>query len=313
MYPQIVPSWNYSTRATQKAKNGKWTGAHKDTETLMQVPCGKCPDCRKKRAMEWCHRLTEEYKNSHNGIFLTLTYNDENIPWTADRQTLDKQDGVNFMKNLRRQIDYIYKASKQPNFKKYGKHTEEYQNAYNALKGSKLKYFFIGEYGTKTHRPHYHAIMFNVPLPIQEKINKIWGKGQIKIGNVTSKSIRYVANYVMATKQDPNDRQPEYSTQSKGIGLSYVTKNKTVHLKNSEEATVRYNGFEIPMPQYYRKKIYIQEEKALLAEKAKNNYQLRMEELEQQCIKRGITLEEHTRQVNIRKQQKFAQHKKTKI
>ena len=49
-----------------------------------QVPCGKCLECRSLVQSDWCTRLAYEinmfYCNGGIGVFLTFTYNDDNLP-----------------------------------------------------------------------------------------------------------------------------------------------------------------------------------------------------------------------------------------
>ena len=48
---------------------------------FIQVPCGKCVLCRDKKAREWSFRATCENVFSESiPLFLTLTYNNENLP-----------------------------------------------------------------------------------------------------------------------------------------------------------------------------------------------------------------------------------------
>lgn len=68
-----------------------------------------------------------------------------------------------------------------------------------------------GEYGENELRPHYHACLFgisfddlelvkeenNVQLFTSAKLQKIWGKGFVTVGEVTFQSAAYVARYVM--------------------------------------------------------------------------------------------------------------------
>lgn len=65
-----------------------------------------------------------------------------------------------------------------------------YEHHYNH---KPIRFFMCGEYGpTATTRPHYHAIIFNLPIPdlkylktnfnghqlfTSEIMSKIWGKG----------------------------------------------------------------------------------------------------------------------------------------
>ena len=98
-----------------------------------KLPCGKCLPCRLNRTAEWTTRMLYELKSWRCASFVTLTYNDENLPIAENgRSTLVKKDVQLFMKRLR----------------KYS--------------GRELKYYAVGEYGSveKTHRPHYHLIIF---------------------------------------------------------------------------------------------------------------------------------------------------------
>ena len=45
------------------------------------LPCGKCEYCRKQMAEQWATRIELEAKEWDDVIFLTLTYDDEHIPY----------------------------------------------------------------------------------------------------------------------------------------------------------------------------------------------------------------------------------------
>lgn len=132
--------------------------------------------------------------------------------------SLDKRDVQLFMKRLR---------------KKFAPRT--------------IRYYFAGEYGSSTHRPHYHAILFNVglddfpdrrihsynelkqPLYYSPTLEKIWGNGFITMSDVNWKTCNYVARYVdkKALSEDipmtngDFDWEPEFSLCSRrpGIGM----------------------------------------------------------------------------------------------
>ena len=107
------------------------------------LPCGKCEYCRKQMAEQWATRIELEAKEWDDVIFLTLTYDDDHIPYgeilkgyrSIQRQTVNKRDVQLFIKRLR-------KAYKKP-----------------------IKYFLAAEYGDRTKRPHYHAIVFGLKPP----------------------------------------------------------------------------------------------------------------------------------------------------
>lgn len=148
------------------------------------IPCGKCEGCRLAKSFEWSVRCTCESYFHRENYFLTLTYDSEHLP--SDR-CLNRAHFQGFMKRLR----YYFK-------------------------GYKIKVFYCGEYGENRHRPHYHAIVFGLPLsekdirmyPINMSkkgnvnyespfITKIWGKGLVTIGSFTSSSASYVAQYTL--------------------------------------------------------------------------------------------------------------------
>ena len=171
------------------------------------VPCGKCFFCRKKYRLQWQLRLQHEFV-SYEGVamFLTLTYNEENLP---NDNLLIKRDVQLFIKRLRK-----------------------------FYKDVKIKYFAVGEYGTKKNRPHYHLIIYGLRAPENRnnsKLNfkyglflaeRIWKKGFCHVGFVNSKCISYVSKYVMKSFISTDGKELElFTLKSTGLGLSYLLKN----------------------------------------------------------------------------------------
>ena len=115
------------------------------------VPCGKCLSCRIAKRREWTMRLWHELPYHQSSIFLTLTYDDDNLPPNA---SLSKSDLQKFFKRLRKDLSYVDR---------------------------KIKYFAAGEYGPKTNRPHYHAIVFGLSLQGDDK-NWLLKLGHFAIG-----------------------------------------------------------------------------------------------------------------------------------
>ena len=181
--------------------------------------------------------------------FLTLTYNEANLP-------KDKS---------------IHKEELQKFFKRLRKNT-----------GAKIRYFACGEYGTKNHRAHYHAIIFGYNFPDRylftttkqgdalyrsRLLEKTWGKGHILIGEVTFESAAYVARYVMkkfkGTEEERHEHykmldeetgeiyqlQPEFCLMSRrpGIGKSWLDKYKT----DTDKDFITIRGQKMSLPKYY--------------------------------------------------------------
>lgn len=225
----------------------------KDFATTI-FPCGKCPNCVKRRVQGWTFRLLEEQKVSSSAIFITLTYNDENLPFSENGlPTLDKTDVQKYHKRLRKHIATLEKP--------------------------RLKYYTCGEYGTETFRPHYHSIMFNLPefyIEFDEVLEDIWSHGQIKVDKVTAASIAYVAGYCMKKVEgnpvgslDGDDRNPEFSLMSKKMGLDYLTEGKRKYYKEHlNPYLVVEGGQKMAMPRYFKDKLFSESERNTLNEKA---------------------------------------------
>jgi hypothetical protein len=147
----------------------------------IQLPCGKCHGCRLEKSRQWATRCMHEASLHEENCFITLTYDNDNLPEGA---TLVKKDFQLFMKKFRH---------------------------YLAKKGKKCKFFMAGEYGDQgTRRPHYHAIIFGYNFKdwiylgktpsgnekyTSPQLQKIWNKGYVQIGTVTFESAAYVARY----------------------------------------------------------------------------------------------------------------------
>ena len=123
---------------------------------FIQVPCGKCVLCRDKKSREWSFRATCENVFSESiPLFLTLTYNNENLP----KHGVFKEEVQLFLKRLRISLDRLHY-----------KHN--------------LRYFACAEYGSKSKRPHYHMLIWNFPREgsfrniwnVTHFIEKCWSK-----------------------------------------------------------------------------------------------------------------------------------------
>lgn len=213
---------------------------HKLTGDSQPVPCGKCPDCVKARISQWSFRLVKhsQDKSVTSAAFITLTYDTLHVPITRNGfMGLDKRHLQLFFKRLR-------------------KAHERYSDA------ATIKYFAVGEYGGRTNRPHYHVILFNART---ELIQPAWGMGHIDYGDqgFSGASVGYALKYITKPSKIPlhrnDDRLPEFSVQSKGLGLNYVTeamiKWHTTDLQNRMYCALE-DGRKIAMPRYYKDKIY---------------------------------------------------------
>lgn len=186
----------------------------------LELPCGRCIGCKMDRARAWSIRIGHEAQLYDRNLFVTLTYDDASLPSSL---SLEYPDFQGFMKRLRRRITGVTIA---PN----GKHP--------------IRFFCAGEYGGKTARPHWHAILFNTYFADQVRLKNgttrsrlceaLWDRGNVVIGDVTPQSAAYVAGYTMKKKYgDPSAyedvvnvytgelsaRRPEFCTMSRKPGI----------------------------------------------------------------------------------------------
>lgn len=232
------------------------------------IPCQRCIGCRLDKSKEWAMRCMHEASLHDQNSFITLTYNDKNLPYNT---SLVKEDVQKFFKRLRKRI--------QP---------------------KKIRYYYCGEYGDKNGRPHYHILLFGynypdwVRLPHKSPsgrdlytspiLEKDWKLGFVQIGDVTYESAAYTARYIMKkvmgkgkdeidpkTGLKPYERYaydeltgevtgiheilPEYTSMSRGrrsdnnggIGYRWHTRYSSDTYKDS----ITVNGFPNKVPRYY--------------------------------------------------------------
>lgn len=199
------------------------------------LPCGKCTECIKKRAIEWAQRAKHEISLHNENCFLTLTYDEDNLP----SQFIIKDDFQLFMKRLRKKLK------------------------------KKIRYMVSYEYGSQKFRPHFHAIIFGYSprnqkllkktpkgdsLFTSEEIKNLWNKGFHSIGTANEKTAFYIASYALKGKKhelihpttgEIQTVQDSMDVSKKpAIGLEYLNQNAE-QLVNSNE----------PLPRYYVKKL----------------------------------------------------------
>ena len=66
-----------------------------------KVGCGVCRGCRLDRARDWAFRCMCEADMHDENSFVTLTYNDENLP---ENRSVKKQELSKFIRRLRKAV-----------------------------------------------------------------------------------------------------------------------------------------------------------------------------------------------------------------
>lgn len=207
----------------------------KQKDKYTDVPCGRCGFCLSNRRKEWSFRLQKEMRYHESASFITLTYSDPNIRYMDD---INRDTGEC--------IPYAVLVKKD--LQDFIKRVRYYQKQ---LTDSKIKYYAVGEYGTKTKRPHYHALMFGMHKEVD--VEKIWEYGHTDVGTCTLDSIDYVTKYVVNKKDYKHFLVPPFSCISNGIGKQHLEDNYDLY--KTQDIVRGDRGYKQKLPRYYRDKM----------------------------------------------------------
>jgi len=228
-----------------------------DSQTgSIDLPCGRCTGCRLMKAREWAVRCMHEAALYQDNAFITLTYHDDHLPIDY---SVDLREFQLFMKRLRQEIA-----------------------------PARIRFFACGEYGGKTLRPHYHALIFNYSFPdktplIQtnqkqnqlfssQLLDKTWPYGFNTIGQVNYQSAGYVARYSLKKVGEHSRAHADYYTRihplsgtavtvrsefltmsrMPGLGTGWFDKYKSDCFPSDY---LIVDGKHVPVPLYYLKKL----------------------------------------------------------
>lgn len=211
---------------------------------FIPLPCGRCIGCRLKYSRDWADRCMLESTYYKNNIFLTLTYDDSHLPECLEGSPvhpLSKRDIQLFIKRLRKEFP------------------DEH-----------IRYFACGEYGSKSMRPHYHLLLFNINLTdlefhhrdiksnnlyyVSDTISRCWypecerdlpsskrsTNGFHLISDVTWETCAYTARYIMKKQKGRNSSiyddynfPPEFTLMSRkpGIGNNFYQDHNDIVVK----------------------------------------------------------------------------------
>lgn len=179
--------------------------------------------------------------------FVTLTYDEDSVPIAPDGQpTLLPAHGVSFRKRLRTHL---------------------------GQSSSEFRFFFVGEYGDRTQRPHYHMIGFGLPIwdskkgafqDVSKLIEDKWSQGFVQVEPVTEQRMAYVAHYCTKKMTRPSDirlgsRHPEFSQMSRrpALGDSFVASlkgtAKVVQVTGDVPSQYRWQGAVWPFSQRHKR------------------------------------------------------------
>jgi hypothetical protein len=253
---------NYDDTVKTKAYRSVSFKETSEHDRQITLPCGQCVGCRLEKSRQWAVRCMHEAQLHEDNCFITLTYNDENLP---EDLSLNYDHFQTFIKDLRSYFKYHYKKTG-------------------------IRFYMAGEYGESFGRPHYHACIFGINFSdrkyhkrtpsgfniyVSKILESLWPYGYSSIGDVTFESAAYVARYIMKkqTGTKPNEfgmtakdhytwcdletgelkhKEPEFNKMSlrPGIGADWLKKYLPDVYPND---FVEVRGKKTTPPKYYDK------------------------------------------------------------
>ena len=249
LYPRLIKNNKYK----ENKKNKGVIPEVKDKRVLsVPVGCGKCIECRKKKARDWQVRLSEDLRVNKNAKFVTLTFSEH---------ALDKLD---------REIKGVsgYERDNEICSLAVRRFTERWRKKW----GKTIRHWLVTELGGNyTERVHLHGLLWtdsNI-AEIREK----WQYGRVVLGNgkehyVSEKTVNYIVKYISKIDEKHKEYKGRIYT-SNGIGREYVNRDDSklnVYRKEGEtkETYTTRTGVELGLPVYYRNKIYNEDERESL-------------------------------------------------
>lgn len=268
---------------------------HSNPAMFYQVPCGKCAECRKKKANDYLARCYAQYIDTLDAggwsYFETLTYNNECVPRFKGMLCFNRAHIRNFLKRLRITIEryYLKNPDGTPILDDNGERIYPYKDS---VKGN-IKYYVVSEYGGRTHRPHYH-INFNVTIPnmpvllFRDIVAQTWIYGFIDRRYTAEKRVingigacKYLSEYVnkdiefqkelsrkinalqisgISVNQHVLKRLKCFHRQSKGFGIGIIRQNKRDILEDGlcEIPDKKYVHKFISLPMYIKRKLFME-------------------------------------------------------
>lgn len=223
------------------------------------VECGKCESCMLQKSSMRALKCKLEGLSHNYTYFITLTYNNENIPLmrsvfgkanevirknyfyfvdVTGRYSEDEilaegyisQSDLFLIKkktNLGDCFPYLCKRDAQLFVKRLRKHISNYSD-------EKIRYYIVGEYGPVHYRPHFHALVWfsseQTAKVFTESVYKSWKFGRIDVQKSVGKSSSYVAGYLNSSCNLPSifkqSKTKPFACHSHRLGETILQKSK---------------------------------------------------------------------------------------
>lgn len=180
----------------------------------MAVSCGKCIPCLVDKCRSRASLIHAESDFHKYRVFLTLTYSPEHVPTmdyyydnfhVAHFYDSETQVSLGDLKISKRKLLSIQSKSSDnklhyARFSDAQKFLKRLRKHLNKFYNEKIRYYIVSEYGPRTYRPHYHAVIFfdsaHVFGDFGKILSKTWQLGHFDYSQSRGGASNYVASYI---------------------------------------------------------------------------------------------------------------------
>lgn len=304
-------------------KTISWSAKHYSREfPIFQLPCGKCLQCRLEYARDAAVRCVHEAQMHDDNCFITLTYSDEYLRSSK----LVYSDFQDFMKRLRSRVFDSYLSKTWPALTQEARREQwsmiSLDSRKKVLDSLSIGFFATGEYGDRTKRPHWHALLFNYSpsdlvfrrsndngdrIYSSKILDEIWGKNNAvacpsEVGSVSYQSAGYCARYAAKKLVHGNDQDHDFHPIHKrscrnAIGKKWL---ESYWQDCFGKDFCVIEGQKVPIPRYYRKWLAKHQPQAFLDFSARQLKQATVLEVED-ILNRIDVMEHNVDRMNLGK------------
>ena len=199
---------------------------------LHNFDCGSCPECLKKRASAWVLRSVFEARARQRAgeacCMVTLTY---------DQFLRDDKGNIVYDSKTHIPVELPVNSKLQVNKRHIQLFIKRLRSKFNK---TNIKYLASAEYGSRTHRAHYHVLLFGVSfrdavpykrssrgnqIYMSPTLTKLWKNGICTIDSLTISpaTASYCTKYTMKNS-GVNDT---FMLCSQGIGIDELCRSFT--------------------------------------------------------------------------------------
>lgn len=250
----------------------------------LTVGCGKCLSCLSVRRNDWSARLqlhSEQYK--YMPFFICLTYDNEHLVYGSEDAVLYKRDLQLFVKRLK---DYFKTYNSNFSYFACGENGDVFQRPH----------YHLLLFGLDELHEMFESSVEDVENVIRKLWSDKNGNliGRVDVGIAGYDGIHYVTKYVVKSSEENGESKP-FVVCSHGIGSNWLDSEECKFIKSHSVSAYRNalkncpavdfssyktiyqttkdallylrpyiqkttitlpSGYSVPMPRYYRKKIF---------------------------------------------------------